>query len=184
MASIELSRPFDVISSTAGIVVLLFLLTVDLVVDKIPRLDHLNDLVSTALRPASGMFLVMAVSDGKGEIDEVVAMMIGLLIAGAVHSYKAISRVKMATQSTGAGNPLVSLIEDTMSALVTILALTAPWVGAAFTGVAGFSLAWFYRVVPNSLGRRPPKTTTSSSPIAAPERDPSLTPDAEENSRA
>jgi len=182
--SIELSRPFDVISSTAGIVVLLSLLTVDLIVDKIPRLDHLNDLVSTALRPASGMFLVMAVTDGKGEIDEVLAMMIGLLIAGAIHAYKAINRVKMATQSTGAGNPLVSLVEDAMSAMVTILALTLPWVGAAFAGFAGFSLAWFYRVVPNSFGSRRPVPSSPSNVGVGQSGDPSLNRDAEENTRA
>ncbi|CAN5778379.1 DUF4126 domain-containing protein [soil metagenome] len=180
--SIDLSRPYNVISSTAGIVILLFLLTIDLIVDKVPRLDHLNDLVSTALRPASGMFLVMVVTDGKGEIDEVVAMMTGLLVAGAVHAYKAISRIRMATQSTGAGNPLVSLVEDALSAMATLLALTLPWVGAAFLGIGGYSLAWFYRVVPNSFGGRGP-TAAAPSASAGPSSDPSLNRDIEENSR-
>jgi hypothetical protein len=182
--SINLSKPFDVISSTAGIVVLLFLLTVDLVVDKIPRLDHLNDLISTALRPAAGMFLAMAVTDGKGEIDEVVAMMIGLFVAGTVHAYKSISRIKMATKSTGAGSPLVSLVEDGIAAMVTLVALALPWLGAAILPVAGCSLAWFYRVVPNSLGGRPSPVAAPITSGASQSTRSSVAPDIEENSRA
>ena len=182
-SSIDLSKPYDVISGTAGIAVLLFLLTVDLVVDKIPRLDHLNDLINTALRPASGMFLVMAVTDGKGEIDEVVAMMIGLAVAGTVHAYKSINRVKIATEATGAGGPLVSLVEDGIAAMATLLALTLPWLGAAFLGVAAFALAWFYRVVPNSIGVSPRRAASSSLP-PPPRGEAQVHPEVKENTRA
>jgi hypothetical protein len=182
--SIHLSRPYDVISSTAGIVVLLLLLTVDLVLDKIPRLDHLNDLLNTALRPAAGMFLVMAVTDGKGEVDEIVAMLIGLIVAGGVHSYKAISRVNMAKRTTGAGSPLISLFEDTLAALLTLLALALPWLGAAFLPLAAIALAWFYRVVPNSLGGRRPVETVPSVAGGNPATEPALNRDVEENSGA
>ncbi len=148
--SVELNKPYDVISSTWGIVVLMLLLTVDLVIDKIPRLDHLNDLINTALRPAAGMFLVMAVTDGKGEIDEVIAMLIGLFVAGSVHAWKALNRVKITKQSQGAANPIVSLVEDTLAIIVTILAIALPWIGAAALVASGFALAWVNRVMPNS----------------------------------
>jgi hypothetical protein len=181
--SVDLARPFDVISSTAGIVVLLLLLTVDLVLDKIPRLDHLNDLISTALRPAAGMFLLMSVTDGKGEVDEIVAMLLGLLVAGAVHAYKAISRVNMARKTTGAGSPLISLFEDGLSSMLTLLALTVPWLGAVFLAIGAVVLAWFYRAVPYSLGGRRPVVAPSAAITGQP-ADASMTRDIEENSRA
>jgi hypothetical protein len=166
--SVDLGPPFDIISSTGGIVVLLFLLTLDLVIDKVPRLDHLNDLVNTALRPAAGMFLVMAATDGKGEVDEIVAMLIGLLIAGAVHTYKALHRVRITQRSAGVANPFVSLIEDAMCGLITLLALTLPWIGAAAAVASGFALAWVYRAVPNSLGgRRAPHAPPAEQPATA-----------------
>ncbi|MGD9711997.1 MAG: DUF4126 domain-containing protein, partial [Thermomicrobiales bacterium] len=134
-----------------GIVVLLILLTVDLIIDKIPRVDHFNDLINTALRPAAGMFLVMAVTDGKGEVDEIVAMLIGLFVAGAVHAWKALNRVKITQQSSGAANSIVSLVEDTLAVVVTILAIALPWVGAPVAIGSGFALAWVNRVMPNSF---------------------------------
>jgi len=149
--SVDLNKPFDVISSTGGIIVLLLLLTVDLIIDKIPRFDHLNDLINTALRPASGAFLVMAVTDGKGEVDIVVAMMIGLFVAGAVHAWKALNRVKISRQSLGAANPIVSLVEDTLAVIVTILAIALPWLGVVALVASGFALAWVNRVMPNSF---------------------------------
>lgn len=153
-SSVDLDKPFDVISSTAGIVVLLFLLTVDLVIDKVARIDHLNDLINTALRPAAGMFLVMAVTDGKGEVDEIVAMLLGLFVAGAVHAWKALKRLQITVRSDGTATPLVSLIEDTFAGIMTVLAIFLPWVGAAIAVGAGFALAWVYRVMPNSFGSR------------------------------
>ena len=182
-SSIELSKPFDVISGPAGIAILLFLLTIDLVVDKIPRLDHINDLISTALRPAAGMFLIMAVTDGKGEIDEVVAMLLGLFIAGGVHAYKAINRVKLAFRSTGIANPLVSLVEDGIAAMLTLLALALPWLGLVFLGFGGFALSWFYRIVPNSFGGSA-SARASTIPAADLPLDPPVMREIDENYRA
>lgn len=163
-ASVDLNKPYDVLSSPVGIVVLLALLTVDLIADKLPRIEHLNDLISTALRPASGMLLVMAVTDGTGEVDEVVAMMIGLLVAAAVHAYKAIKRVRIASRSSGIGNPLLSLAEDFLSSIVTLLALALPWVGAVALLVSGFTLSWLYRVMPGSFaGSRAGQTSAVNS---------------------
>ncbi|MCC6944515.1 MAG: DUF4126 domain-containing protein [Thermomicrobiales bacterium] len=167
-SSIDLSKPFDVVSSTAGIVILLVLLTIDLVIDKVSRLDHINDLVNTALRPAAGMFLVMAVTNGKGEVDEIIAMMIGLFVAGGVHAWKAVNRLRLTTRSGGTANPLISLLEDTCAIVVTGLALVFPWAGAIVAGGAGFLLAWANRSLPNSfLGGAQTRTAPQSDAISS-----------------
>lgn len=152
-SKVDLPQPYNVISSVAGIAILLALVTVELVADKIPRIDHLNDLINSPIRPAAGMFLMMAVVSGKAEIHEVVAMFIGLLLAGAVHVYKSISRTRITLATSGLANPMVSLIEDGIAGLTTLLAIAVPWIGLAFAIPAGIGLGWVYRKTsgPNDL---------------------------------
>lgn len=154
---VNLPQPYNVISSIGGIVVLLMLVTVDLIADKIPRIDHINDLINSPIRPAAGMFLMMAVVSDEGDIHEVVAMFIGLTVAGAVHVYKAMSRTRITVATNGLANPMVSLIEDGIAGMTTLLAIVFPWVGLAFAIPAGIGLGWIYRKTsgPNDLIRQP-----------------------------
>ena len=156
-SKVDLPQPYNIISSVAGIAILLALVTVDLIADKIPRIDHLNDLINSPIRPAAGMFLMMAAVSGKNEIHEVVAMFIGLLLAGAVHVYKSISRTRITLASNGLANPMVSLIEDAIAGLTTALAIVAPWIGLVFAIPAGIGLSWVYRKTsgPNNFTRQP-----------------------------
>lgn len=155
-SKVDLPQPYNVISSVGGIAILLALVTIELVADKIPRIDHLNDLINSPIRPAAGMFLMMAAVSGKNEIHEVVAMFIGLLLAGAVHVYKAISRTRITVASNGLANPMVSLVEDSIAGLTTVLAILAPWIGLVFVIPAGIGLGWVYRKTggPNDLASR------------------------------
>lgn len=142
---IDLETPYDFISSTLGILVLLLLLTVELILDKIPRIDLLNDLVNTAVRPAAGGFLAMAVTNGDGDINIVVAMLFGLAIAAAVHAAKSLSRIRITKATNGIGNPLVSMVEDGVAGVVSLFALLLPWVGLAIAIIMGVFMTWFYR---------------------------------------
>lgn len=159
---VDLPQPYSVISSVAGIAILLALVTIDLIADKIPRIDHLNDLINSPIRPAAGMFLMMAAVSGKNEVHEVVAMFIGLLVAGAVHVYKSISRTRITVATNGLANPMVSLIEDGIASLTTLLAIVAPWIGLAFAIPAGIGLGWVYRKTsgPNDLTQEPADNPT------------------------
>jgi hypothetical protein len=149
--SVDLPRPYDVMSSKAGIAMLLVLLTMDLLLDKIPRLDHLNDLIGTTLRPAAGILAVMAVTADRGEIDPVVALLLGMTVAVAVHAYKAMNRIRLATASVSSiRQPMVSLVEDGIAAVVTAIALVFPWAGVVVAALGGAALARAYRIVPNS----------------------------------
>ncbi|MGI9254459.1 MAG: DUF4126 domain-containing protein, partial [Thermomicrobiales bacterium] len=44
---VDLAAPFDALASTPVIIVLIALLTVEIVVDKIPGVDHVNDIIQT-----------------------------------------------------------------------------------------------------------------------------------------
>lgn len=137
---IALESPYDLISTNWGIGILVLLLTVEVVVDKIPGFDHANDLINSAIRPPAGAALMMA-STSDTDLNPVIALVIGLVCAGAVHAVKAAVRPTITMSTGGVGNPLVSMGEDMVAATTAIVAIVAPilvvialfiFVGAAF----------------------------------------------------
>jgi uncharacterized membrane protein len=142
---LDLGRPYDFLSSSTGIVIVLLLLTIEIVVDKIPRADHFNDLVQSAVRPAAGAVLVMAAVNEDETVHPLVAMLIGLVIAGAVHWYKTMKRPAITIQTRGVGNPFVSMVEDAIATFTALLAVIVPLVGALFVVVGAFILRASYR---------------------------------------
>lgn len=143
--SFDLGRPYDFLSSNAGILIVLTLLTIELVVDKIPRADHVNDLIQSAVRPAAGAVLFMAVVNEDDTLHPLIAMIFGLLVAGIVHWYKTTSRPEITLSTRGVGNPFVSMIEDAISTVVAVMAVILPALGAAAVIGAAFALRLTYR---------------------------------------
>ncbi len=127
---VTLDAPYDFLSSFWGITILLLLLTIELVADKVPGVDHANDLVQTAIRPAAGAVLVMAqsASSDVGDVNSAIALFIGLLTAGAVHSAKASVRPAVTVATGGVGNPIVSMLEDIVATVTSIIAIVLPLV--------------------------------------------------------
>lgn len=124
---VDLKSPYDTISTNWGIAVIMLLLLVELIVDKIPLADHVNDIAQTAIRPAAGAFLMMAeTQSAAGHINPVVALVIGLLGAGAVHGMKATARPVVTVSSGGLANPFVSMIEDAVATVTSIVAILLP----------------------------------------------------------
>ncbi|HYI15134.1 MAG TPA: DUF4126 domain-containing protein [Thermomicrobiales bacterium] len=123
---IQLAAPYDVISSPVVIVVIAILLGIELLADKIPIVDHVNDLVQSAIRPTMGAVLMMAATDSVESINPIVAMILGLLVAGGIHTTKTTFRPVVTATTAGVGNPIVSAIEDGAAIVVTVVALIAP----------------------------------------------------------
>ena len=48
---VTLHAPYDILSSNVGIAILVILLTVEVTVDKIPGVDHVNDLIQSFVTP-------------------------------------------------------------------------------------------------------------------------------------
>jgi len=130
-SSLELESPYHWISTNEGLLALLILVPVELLADKIPRIDHLNDLVHTAIRPVAGAFCFMAVASDEGSPHVWLAGSMGLAIAGSVHVWKMRARVKITRATSGLGNPFVSVLEDGIAIIVAILAAAAPVVNVA-----------------------------------------------------
>jgi hypothetical protein len=156
---VTLDSPYDFISSIPGIAILLVLLTIEIVADKIPGVDHANDLIQSAVRPAAGAYLMMASTNHDDALNPFVAMIIGLLLAAGVHGVKATARPAITVSTGGLGNPVISMIEDGIAAITSIFAIIAPIVAIVLIGLCGVFLWWCYRKVRRltSLLARPAK---------------------------
>lgn len=122
---IKLNPPFDILTNEWVIVALLVLLTIEVIVDKIPAADTLNDVIQTFVRPAAGAIL-FAASTHAIDLHPVLAVILGLVLAFGVHTVKATARPVVTASTGGVGNAFVSVGEDLVSAGVSITALVLP----------------------------------------------------------
>jgi hypothetical protein len=123
---LHLAAPYDAISSPAGILVITILLIIETLADKIPLVDHVNDLINSVIRPSAGAVLVMASTGTVDSINPILAMVLGLIVAGSVHAVKASIRPTVTATTGGIGNPIVSAAEDGVAIALTVVALLAP----------------------------------------------------------
>jgi len=107
--------------------VLGILVIIEMLADKIPAVNHINDIVQTFVRPAAGAIVFAASANVITDISPVLALICGLLVAGSVHAVKAGAVRPVVTATTGgAGNVPVSIAEDIISTVMSILAIVIP----------------------------------------------------------
>jgi hypothetical protein len=123
---ITLQPPYDILSSNLGIAVLVILLTIEVGVDKVPGLDHLNDIVQSVVRPAAGAIVAVAATSGVA-IPPAAMVVLGLVLAGSVNAVKVTTRPAVTVGTAGIFNPFVSMAEDVVAAFASIIAIFAPF---------------------------------------------------------
>lgn len=116
--------------------ILAVLLAVEVVADKVPALDSVNDTLQTVIRPTAG-----GLAFGAGSASETatvsepaaffstnqwVPVAAGVVIALVVHAVKAMSRPVINTVTAGFGAPLVSTAEDATSITMSLVAIVLP----------------------------------------------------------
>ena len=138
-------HPFAFISSLAAILVWLLLVTVELLLDKIPRADHALDIFGSVLRPAAGALCFMAITRSDHSMSAVPAMTLGLIIASAVHWDKAKRRLSLAENSLGLGTPFVSMVEDGASIITATASLMLGILGPITAVVCWIGIRGMYR---------------------------------------
>ena len=126
---LHLYEPYDALGSWWAIAVIAVLLVVEVVADKVPAVDHVNDVIQTVVRPAAGGLLAVSAS-GHGSVSPIVLVVAGVLIAGSVHAVKASARPVVNASTAGAGAPVASTLEDVGAVIVTVLALLVPVLAA------------------------------------------------------
>jgi hypothetical protein len=138
---IHLSKPFDVLTNSWIIGLLAVLTLVEVLVDKIPAVDTINDVISTVARPAAGAILFAASSRAITDIHPVLALACGILVAGTVHVAKSTARPLVTATTAGTANPIVSTAEDVTAGVVSVLSIVVPLVAFVFI-VVGLWLVW------------------------------------------
>ncbi len=143
---IKLNSPWDALTSWWVIGLLVALSLVEFFADKIPAINHINDAIQTFVRPAAGA-IVFAASASVAEVHPVLSMAAGLLIAGGVHAAKSVAVRPVVTATTGgAGNVPVSILEDIVSTVLSILAIIIPVIIAAIIIlITSFIVWWLWR---------------------------------------
>jgi hypothetical protein len=128
---IALEAPWSALTHPGVLLLLAVFLAIEFTVDKIPAVDTVNDIIQTLFRPAAGAILFAASGNVISELSPVLAMVCGLIIAGSVHTAKAVARPAVTAGTLGTGNPAVSLAEDAVSGTTTLVAVVAPALLAA-----------------------------------------------------
>jgi hypothetical protein len=142
---INLAKPYDVMGEWWVIAILVVLLVVEIVADKIPGVDHVNDIIHTAVRPTAGALIFASQMGHVTWVHPGVWVVIGILMSGSVHTGKAVSRPVVNMGTAGIGAPVVSVIEDLVSTTLSIVAILAPIVGVLLLFLFGWILYKLFR---------------------------------------
>jgi len=108
------------------------LLVLEVVADKVPAVDSVNDVVQTVVRPTSGGITFGAGSTAftpdlqSADGTSWGGIVAGVLIALVFHLLKAAARPVLNTVTFGVGGPVVSTLEDVASAFMAVIAIVIP----------------------------------------------------------
>lgn len=152
---VHLGEPWTILTQTWAIVLISVLLVVELVVDKVPGADHVNDVIQTFVRPAAGAILFAANAGVITDAHPAIPLVLGLVVAFSVHATKAAARPVVNASTLGVGAPVVSVIEDFISIVTSVVAIFAPLI------VLGLVVAFTVVVFMVWSRRRQPKPATA-----------------------
>jgi len=139
---LKLNPPFDILTNEWVIGTLAVLLAIEIVVDKIPAVDSINDIIQTFIRPAAGAILFAASTNTILQLHPIVAAVLGLVLAFGVHATKSAARPVVGIATGGIGNPIVSTAEDFVSVIISILAVILPIAIGAILVIVVIILGW------------------------------------------
>ncbi|MEV4707184.1 DUF4126 domain-containing protein [Actinoplanes sp. NPDC049316] len=134
--TIELPGGWQWLSNGWVLLILAVLLAVEVVADKVPVVDHVNDVVQTVVRPTAGGLAFGAGSNSQTVTvsdpgaffgsHQWVPVAAGVVIALCVHGLKAASRPVVNATTAGVGAPVASTAEDFTSIVLSVLAILLP----------------------------------------------------------
>jgi len=131
------------------LVILAVLLVIEIVADKIPVVDSINDWVQTIVRPvAGGIAFGTGSASGTAVVTDPasfftsgswVPIAIGVVLALGTHLTKMAARPALNALTVGAAAPVVSTAEDIGSVILSFLALLLPIL--VLVAIGGFVVA-------------------------------------------
>ena len=148
---ITLPVGYEWIESTWAIGIGAALLLAEIVLDKIPAVDTINDTIQTFIRPSMGG-LIFAATTAAAELDNSawmkanpwVSVVLGVVISGLVHTGKMAARPVINIGTVGTGAPVVATVEDIGSLGLSLLALIAPVLVILALALLAWLLIWMW----------------------------------------
>ncbi len=166
---ITLPVGYEWIESSWAIGIGAALLLAEVILDKIPAVDTINDTIQTFIRPSMGG-LIFAATTAAAQLDNStwmkenpwVSVVLGVLISGLVHTGKMAARPVINVGTVGAGAPVVSTVEDIGSLGLSLIALIAPLLVILALALLAWLLIWMWlRVRRWRRTRRDPAYTST-----------------------
>jgi hypothetical protein len=134
--AVELPAAWSWLSSELALWITGILLLVEIVADKIPAVDSVNDVIQTVIRPASGGIVFGAGATAETvRVDDPAALfadnawlpvVVGIVIALVVHALKATARPVANLATAGLAAPVVSTAEDVSAFALAVAAIFMP----------------------------------------------------------
>lgn len=127
------------------LVILGVLFVIEIIADKIPAVDTVNDWIQTIIRPAAGGILfgsgtsseTVAVTDPASFFasNQWVPILIGIVLSLLVHTGKSLARPAANAVTAGVAAPVLSVAEDVSSVVLSLFAILFPVL--VIVGLAG-----------------------------------------------
>nr|QMS47848.1 putative transmembrane protein [uncultured bacterium] len=152
---IDLPAGWSWLESPWALGILALLLVIEIVADKIPIVDSINDWLQTIVRPTAGGLAfasgststtsVVSDPDAFFSSQQWVPLALGAGIALVVHLTKAASRPVINAATVGTATPVVSAAEDVSSVVVTVMALLIPILILLVIPIVAWLVWWIAR---------------------------------------
>jgi hypothetical protein len=137
------------------IVIVAGLLAIEFVADKVPVVDHVNDVIQTFVRPTAGGLAFGAASSSETvtvtdpgsffSSNQWVPIVLGGAISLGVHGMKAASRPVINASTAGFGAPVASTIEDIAAVGMSLVAIVLPVLVLVFIVLLFVAFWWMMR---------------------------------------
>jgi hypothetical protein len=167
---VNLPHGWDWLANGWVIAIVAVLLMIEIVADKVPALDSVNDAVQTFVRPTAGGIVfgsgtaaqTAAVSDPAefARTGQWVPVVIGVVTALAVHLTKTAVRPAANVATAGVAAPVLSTIEDFTSVGLTFIAILIPALVLIVLIALVWAAVWLLR---RRRRKRPPATADPNS---------------------
>ena len=141
---IVLSDPWVALESWWIIGILVVLSIIEFFADKIPMVNHINDIIQTFIRPAAGAILFAASAKVITEIHPIISIVAGLLVAGSVHVIKSAAvRPAVTATTAGAADIPVSIMEDVVSTMLSVISILLPIIVGIILLILAIWIIWW-----------------------------------------
>ena len=154
-----LASPVAWLSSDPALVIFGLASVAEVVADKVPAIDHALDVVQTVLSPIAGAVAALAALQGwPAPFALALAIIVGAPVAGGFHAIGAVTRVKSSAATAGTANPVLSVAEDIVAAVLIVLAFLLPIVVCVVVAVLAWR--WLRRKADRRIGGSAEGSTT------------------------